>query len=1683
MRRNTKTANDLRDTNRPSKPTARAQSRNRRMFFETLEARQVMAVASDTDLGTFWERFAGNYVPPQEFKATRPDYLSGPASGSPLTIAVNYLKQNASVYGIESRDLDHYIVTNQYQDDYNGVTHIYLQQTYNGLPIADALASINVSPTGRVLTAGINFVSGLPTPPPFSMPTSYTTATAALSALASQSNRPVNLTQIQSHPYGGTEQLVYFTGSGLGEFAADHVSAQLHYIPKPNGSLELAWKFVTRYDDGTHWFEASLGTQFGGRVNEVIRLGDYVWNAAYYVYAQPVENPLEGIQTGVTNPQDPTASPFGWHDTNGFVGPEFFDLRGNNVSVAEDLNGDLSLGTSPSSPILDFNVPIVLPSDPATYTDASSINLFYWMNLTHDITYHYGFNEKSGNFQTENYNNLGLDSDAVRAFTQSPIAINNAFFATPPDGQAPFSAFGRTTLTAPDRDIALDSTVVVHEFTHGISNRLTGGPANANALLSIQSGGMGEGWSDWLGMLLTIAPGETRNTARTVGEWNFPGGLRRQPYSFDLAIDPLTLDDFNGGFPNNEVHNAGEIWASTLWDLSWLLIDKYGFDNDWYNGDGGNNLVMQLVLDGMKLQPANPSFLEARDAIIAADVALNGGVNYTEIWTAFARRGMGLFADDGASAAATVVFESFVMPPPLSGVSGTVYEDVNLNNQINTAIDTPLANWTIYADLNNNNALDAGEPQTASAADGTYILPVNGLGTVTIREIVEPGFQRILPASGGFTVTVSPNTSFTGRNFLNRQAPGEVTGIKFNDLNANGIRDAGEPVLAGVMIYVDVNKDGRIGVLEPASVTDANGVYRIVNVPVGTNTHVREVVQPGMVQTFPDPLDSSTLGGAHVNIAVTPGAVTSGINFGNVQRIDFGDAPESYGTSLASNGPRHGIVLGYGLTFDLTDAATVVDAEANGQPHPSAQGDDLTGVDDENGVLFLSGLTPGAAATVRVGVRSTGYSSGVLQGWVDFNRDGDFLDPGEQIIKNLARGTGIHDIQFAVPSTALLGSTFARFRYGIERNIGPLGAASAGEVEDLTTDILQDMAIATNDTFPDLSRVPPDPFIQLNSVDNPLDVLRNDFGSSIDPTPEIVGADFTGPGMTLPTDAGGTVRFVGSTQPLLYTPAPGYTGPDSFQYRVTANGSAISSPAIVSLSVSPSDPIAIDDIVRFNTGATNENVFVLLNDIAALNQAIRVKVGSPVALTLPNPAATLTRSANGDRLIFSANGFTGTVRYQYTIEDDDLTTADSTAIVTIQVTPNGTTPAASHAATFRTQYVAADQFGNPTGGPISMLNLADSEFFFVQLIVNDPVGTPSGLPETTGVESAYVDMLINDAGTNPLLPMVEAVRLMDGNFDIRFTANYNILQANSPNFSIPGVLNEIGASHGQDPTQVPVGVGNGEQLVMSVKFQALQGGTVTIQPDHADSPQLPILLFDGTTAFPGPIQIPDEQVFIQTSGPLTVVGGSGEGEFSNFGNLYDVNSDTVVNTLDLVMIVNDLTSHGPRPLNQFAIALAGVLPAGYLDTNLDSFVNTLDLLAVINYLTSRGAVVATGGGSGEGEGEASATPDGGEGATALLALAAPSVDPADEALNVLAAMQNREEAAELATPAEEDTEVVTLGSTSVGGGAAVAAADDDDAPTTRKFGSRGDLDSEAADELFGRLSDLRESLRSRRRGR
>ena len=132
-----------------------------------------------------------------------------------------------------------------------------------------------------------------------------------------------------------------------------------------------------------------------------------------------------------------------------------------------------------------------------------------------------------------------------------------------------------------------------------------------------------------------------------------------------MAVNSLTYGIIAGA-PANGIsvpHGVGTVWATALWDMYWNLVDAHGFDADLYTGVGGNNIAMQLVVDGLKMQPCLPSFLDARDAILAADVANNAGANECLIWSAFAKRGMGVSADDGDfGSLALTVTEAFDLP-------------------------------------------------------------------------------------------------------------------------------------------------------------------------------------------------------------------------------------------------------------------------------------------------------------------------------------------------------------------------------------------------------------------------------------------------------------------------------------------------------------------------------------------------------------------------------------------------------------------------------------------------------------------------------------------------------------------------------------------------------------------------------------------------------------------------------------------------------------------------------------------------------------------------------------------------------------------------------------------------------------------------------------------------------------
>lgn len=217
------------------------------------------------------------------------------------------------------------------------------------------------------------------------------------------------------------------------------------------------------------------------------------------------------------------------------------------------------------------------------------------------------------------------------------------------------------TLILSVRDSDLDNGVIIHEFGHGVSTRLTGGKSNASCLLSGQAAGMGEGWGDFWALALTAKPGDAGEDARPVGRYLVgQPGIRNFPYSTDLALNPQTFADIA---TTNAPHGVGEIWAQALWELFWIEVRDFGFDSDLYTGAGGNNITLQLVMDALKLQPCSPDFVDARDALLLADLVNYGQAHECRIWRAFAKRGLGFEAD------AVLVTENFALPPacPLCG--------------------------------------------------------------------------------------------------------------------------------------------------------------------------------------------------------------------------------------------------------------------------------------------------------------------------------------------------------------------------------------------------------------------------------------------------------------------------------------------------------------------------------------------------------------------------------------------------------------------------------------------------------------------------------------------------------------------------------------------------------------------------------------------------------------------------------------------------------------------------------------------------------------------------------------------------------------------------------------------------------------------------------------------------------
>jgi len=630
----------------------------------------------------------------------------------------------------------HWEITDQHTSSVSGIHHVYFRQKVNGLAVFGTESSVHLDADGNLLRFNNRFVKDVQEKA--AAPSPALTADQAIQAAANRLGYSLSgslslrsADKDRAHSYRYSE-----AGISLSE-----IPVSLVYATDANDNLRLAWDLSIEAIDQEEWLSVRIDAQngelfgqhnwmtscnlehthetgcdgddheelnFNNNLFDIPNFDEYAaqqrehyYNGAmvesYEVIAMPIESPYFGARTIETLPFDSTASPFGWHDTNGAAGAEFTDTRGNNCNAYED--GD-NPGYRP-----DAGATLAFTGYPFSqiytganqYEDAAITNVFYWTNIIHDVLYHYGFDEASGNFQDNNYGNGGSGNDWVRSEAQDGSGTCNANFATPPDGSLPRMQM----YVCGDKDGDFDNLVIVHEYGHGISNRLTGGPGASGCLQNQEQ--MGEGWSDWYGLLLTMEPGDLGTDSRAVGTYLFgqgPGGsgIRPFPYSTNMAVNPQTYDDITtAAVP----HGVGSVWSTILWEVTWELIAEHGWDANVYNftgdvnQDAGNVQAMALVTEGLKLQVCSPGFVDGRDAILAADAAIYGGANQCRLWDAFARRGLGFSADQGSSASRSDGSEAFDTPSATADF--TAPADVCENEAVMTGLGGGTPTGGVYS--------------------------------------------------------------------------------------------------------------------------------------------------------------------------------------------------------------------------------------------------------------------------------------------------------------------------------------------------------------------------------------------------------------------------------------------------------------------------------------------------------------------------------------------------------------------------------------------------------------------------------------------------------------------------------------------------------------------------------------------------------------------------------------------------------------------------------------------------------------------------------------------------------------------------------------------------------------------------------------------------------------------------
>ena len=712
-------------------------------------------------------------------------FLTDARAGRPMDIAMEFIRANAESLGLQAGDLDGYRVRDVVTSSITGNVHIYLQQRVRGMDVYNAQIGINVSRDGRIISVNNSFMPGVA-----KALGGTTRALVSMPAAVDEAMKFAGVS-LQSRPR------VLSLGDGFSQttrvsnerISLDPIVGNLMVLPIRPGEARLVWNFQIATLDKQNMWDLTVDAQTG----QVWTRNSWMAADQYRVYPQPVESPNHtsplppaDARVLAVNPANAVASPFGWHDTNGAAGAESTLTIGNNVSAYTDVdaNNAPDAGSQPSGgAALNFDFPLDLTLAPSSYRPAAVTNLFYLNNIMHDIQYQYGFNEVAGNFQVNNYGRGGAGNDSVRAEAQDGSGTNNANFGTPPDGQAPRMQMFLWTNPNPDRDGDIDASIVFHEYGHGISNRLVGGPSNASCLTNAQQ--PGEGLSDWWALVYTAKQGDTGPDGRGIGTYSLGQptsglGVRTQRYSTDPAINTFTYQSINGAA---RPHGVGQVWAQAAWEVYWKLVDRWGFSPNLYNATGGagNQRAMLYVNEGLKNTACNPTFTQVRDGIIQAATTLNNGEDVCTIWAGFAGVGLGVDAVSGG-ANSTAPTNGFNVPASCQGGGGgqtVVFADDFETDKgwVTNASNTDTATTGAWQRANPDATNSGGVKQVGTTTSGVNALVTGAAaGAAAGTNDVDGGVTSIrspaitLPATGTLTLTFNQYLAFannaTSADFL-----------------------------------------------------------------------------------------------------------------------------------------------------------------------------------------------------------------------------------------------------------------------------------------------------------------------------------------------------------------------------------------------------------------------------------------------------------------------------------------------------------------------------------------------------------------------------------------------------------------------------------------------------------------------------------------------------------------------------------------------------------------------------------------------------------------------------------------------------------------------------------------------------------------------------------------------------